>query len=108
MGQQKLTICSAAWYDGPTPKGVRKGAVTAVSPQSKSNKLMLTVWKPAKRSTRFYGEYVGRKDQAYKKLPEEVSHPASPPFAGKWLTAVYGTAPLSGPVLGHVYHNMLC
>ena len=61
-----------------------------------------------KRSARFYGEYVGRKDQAYKKLPEEVSHPASPPFAGKWPTAVYGTAPLSGPALGHIHHSMLC
>ena len=35
-----------------------------------------------KRSARFYGEYVGRKGQAYKKLPEEVSHTASPPFSG--------------------------
>ena len=60
-----------------------------------------------KRSARFYGEYVGRKDQAYKKLPEEVSHPASPPFAGKWLTAVYGTAPLSGPALGHIHHSIV-
>ncbi len=24
MGQQKLTICGAAWYDGRTPKGVGK------------------------------------------------------------------------------------
>lgn len=62
--------------------GNRKGAATAVSPQSKSNKLMLTVWEPAKRSTRFYGEYVGRKGQAYKKLPKKVSHTASPPFSG--------------------------
>ena len=53
-----------------------------------------------KRSARFYGEYVGRKGQAYKKLPEEVSHTASPPFAGKWLTAVYVTAPLSDPFRG--------
>ncbi len=29
-----------------------------------------------------YGEYVGRKGQAYKKLPEEVSHTASPPSQG--------------------------
>nr|DAJ72498.1 MAG TPA: hypothetical protein [Caudoviricetes sp.] len=61
---------------------------------------MLTVWEPAKRSTRFYGEYVGRKGQAYKKLPEKVSHPSITPLLREWLTAIYVTAPLSDPFRG--------
>ena len=74
-------------------------------------KIMLTVWVPAKRSARFYGEYVGQDDHAYQESQEEtpeLSHIASPPFAGKWLTAIYVTAPLSGPALGHIHHSMLC
>ena len=93
------------WYNKKTERAL---PLRLALTENHKQKFMLTVWSLPKRSARFYGEYVGRKDQAYKKLPEEVSHPASPPFAGKWLTAVYGTAPLSGPVLGHVYHNMLC
>ena len=49
---------------------------------------MLTVWVPAKRSARFYGKYVGRKDQTYQKFQKKFSHQASPPFTGKWPTAV--------------------
>ena len=49
---------------------------------------MLTVWVPAKRSARFYGQYVGQKDQTYQKFQKKFSHQASPPFIGKWPTAV--------------------
>ena len=49
---------------------------------------MLTVWVPAKRSARFYGQYVGQKDQTYQKFQKKFSHQASPPFTGKWPTAV--------------------
>ena len=57
---------------------------------------MLTVWPLTKRSARFYGKYVGQSDQTHQELPKEFPHQVSPPFAGKWLTAISATAPLSG------------
>ena len=49
---------------------------------------MLTVWTLPKRSARFYGQYVGQHDQTHQELPKEFLHQASPPFTGKWPTAV--------------------
>ena len=54
--------------DKPGRDGIikhRKGAAAAVSPTKSNQILMLTVWEPAKRSTCFYGEYVGQKDQTH-------------------------------------------
>ena len=57
--------------DKPGRDGIikhRKGAAAAVSPTKSNQILMLTVWEPAKRSTCFYGEYVGQEDQTLQKF----------------------------------------
>ena len=47
------------------------------------NQPTLTAWGPAERSTRFYGKYVGQKDQTYDKPQEllpKVPHISLTPF----------------------------
>ena len=72
---------------------------------------MLTVWTLPKRSARFYGKYVGRKDQTYQKFQKKLSHQASPPFTGKWPTAVLQQRlflTLSGAVHSIAQDDELC
>ena len=60
-----------------------------------------------KRSARFYGEYVGRKGQAYKKLPEKVSHPSITSLRREVANRRLCNSASFRPLSGQVYHTML-
>ena len=59
-----------------------------------------------KRSARFYGEYVGRKGQAYKKLPEKVSHPSITSLRREVANRRLCNSASFWPLLGYIHHTM--
>jgi hypothetical protein len=59
-----------------------------------------------KRSARFYGEYVGRKGQAYKKLPEKVSHPSITSLRREVANRRLCNSASFRPLSGYIHHTM--
>ena len=103
-GTAKAPACS---LDKPGRDGImknRKGAATAVSHQS-SICSMLTVWGPPSGQHALWRVCRPQRPSITKNFQRKFPIQASPPFAGKWLTAVYVTAPLSDPFRVHPsYH----